>query len=68
MIISVLERDEVGISAGNDQKLEHFYGGRMALKERLNLVNAHHGPAVSRFLVSNRSTNGARCLRGLLRF
>ena len=28
----------------------------------------HHGRAVSRFLVSNRSTNGAGCLRGLLRF
>ena len=29
--------------------------------------NAHHGPAVSRFLVSNRSPNGAGCLRGLPR-
>ena len=46
MIISVLERDEVGISAGNDQKLEHFYGGRMALKERLNLVNGYVVSAV----------------------
>ena len=27
----------------------------------------HHGPAVSRFLVSNGSTNGTGCLRGLLR-
>ena len=25
---------------------------------------SHHGPAVSRFLVSNGSTNGAGCLRG----
>ena len=39
MMISVLEGYVVGISAGNDQKLEHFYGGKMALKERLNLVN-----------------------------
>ena len=28
---------------------------------------SHHGPAVSRFLVSNGSTNGTGCLRGLLR-
>ena len=28
---------------------------------------SHHGPAVSRFFVSNGSTNGAGCLRGLLR-
>ena len=28
---------------------------------------SHHGPAVSRFLVTNGSTNGAGCLRGLLR-
>ena len=27
---------------------------------------SHHGPAVSRFLVSNGSTNAAGCLRGLL--
>ena len=27
----------------------------------------HHGPVVSRFLVSNGSTDGAGCLRGLLR-
>ena len=32
-----------------------------------NLRSAHHGPAVSRFLVSNGSTNGSGCLRGLLR-
>ena len=31
------------------------------------LAKSHHGPAVSRFLVSNGSTNGAGCLRGLLR-
>ena len=29
--------------------------------------DTHHGPAVSRFLVSNGSTNGTGCLRGLLR-
>ena len=28
---------------------------------------SHHGPAVSRFLVSNGSTIGTGCLRGLLR-
>ena len=29
--------------------------------------NPHHGPAVSSFLVSNGSTNGAGCFRGLVR-
>ena len=28
---------------------------------------SHHGPAASRFLVSNGSTKGAGCLRGLLK-
>ena len=35
-----------------------------------NLENgstSHHGPAISRFLVSNGLTNGAGCLKGLLR-
>ena len=31
------------------------------------LFISHHGPAVSRFLVSNGSTNRAGCLRWLLR-
>ena len=34
---------------------------------RVGNSHSHHGPAVSRFLVSNGSTNGAGCLRGLLR-
>ena len=38
-----------------------------ALTNALLYCTTHHGPAVSRFLVSNGSTNGAECLRGLLR-
>ena len=30
-------------------------------------MGAHHGPAVSTFWVSNGSTNGLGCLRGLLK-
>ena len=32
-----------------------------------SVSSSHRGPAVTRFLVSNGSTNGSGCLRGLLR-
>ena len=41
----------------------------LGMNYHLSGTCAHHGPAVSRFLVSNGSNNGAkvRVLRGLLR-
>ena len=39
---------------------------RLLCASHLDKGIAHHGPAVSRFLVTNGSTNGAACLRGLL--
>ena len=54
----------------NKRKLNRYFyriNYIMAYPKKLIRITSHYGPAVSRFLVTNGSTNGAGCLRGLLR-
>ena len=58
----------VGMSLGQSGTENKMQNNHLSytIQRTLGKREAHHGPAISRFLVSNGSTNGAGCLRVLL--